>query len=257
VLPLHHSAVKTPNGRSAQFIVVTVLIAALYDVHGNLAGLDAVLREARDADVIVVGGDVASGPQPVEVLDRLSGLGERVRWVMGNADRAVLDPADSDDEAGRADRFTAALLQPHHRELIASFEPTVELDGVVFCHGTPRSDEEIVTRLTPQERLDALAGTARLVVAGHTHQQFHRRRWVNAGSVGRPCEGRPGAYWALVDGEPQLRRTDYELDPDAIRATGYPDAEDWLAESFLDPVDPDFVARHFEDRWESSQRSSN
>ena len=249
MLPLHHSAVKTPTAASGQFIVVAVLIAALHDVHGNLAALDAVLREADGADVIVIGGDVASGPQPVEVLDRLAALGERVRWVMGNADRGVLDPPDSDDEAGRSDRFASALLQPHHCSLIASFEPTVELDGIVFCHGTPRSDTEIVTRLTPEGRLDALAGDARLVVGGHTHQQFHRRRWVNSGSVGMPYEGRPGAYWAFVeDGVPQLRRSDYEIDPDAIRATGYPDAESWLDESFLDPVDPDYVTRLFEDR---------
>ena len=89
-----------------------MLIAALHDVHGNLAALDAVLREADGADLIVVGGDVASGPQPVEVLDRLIALGERVRWVMGNADRGVLDPPDSEDEAGRSDRFAAALMAP-------------------------------------------------------------------------------------------------------------------------------------------------
>jgi putative phosphoesterase len=246
---------RTRSARRA-IIVVAVLIAALHDVHGNLAALDAVLREAEPADTIVVGGDVASGPQPVEVLDRLMGLGECVRWVMGNADRELLDPPDTDNEAGRADRFAAARLEQRHRSLIARFEPTVELDGVLFCHGTPRSDSEIVTRLTPEERLDALAGTARLVVAGHTHQQFHRRRWVNAGSVGMPYEGSPGAYWVLLnDGEPQLRRTDYELDPDAIRSTGYPDAEAWLRESFLEPVDADVVARLFEDRSESSQPS--
>lgn len=228
---------------------MAVRIAALYDVHGNLAALDAVLREADGADMIVVGGDVASGPQPVEVLDRLAALGDRVRWVMGNADRELLRPPDSGDEAGRASRFSAALLQPPHRALIARFEPTIELDGVLFCHGTPRSDTEIVTRLTPEERLDELAGDARLVVGGHTHQQFHRRRWVNAGSVGMPYEGLPGAFWALVeDGEPDLRRTDYDIDPDTIRATGFPDAESWLSESSLDPVDPDYVARLFEDR---------
>lgn len=229
-------------------------IAALHDIHGNLAALDAVLREAADADTIVVGGDVASGPQPAEVLDRLSALGDRVLWVLGNADRELLEPPDTDDEPGRAARFSAAHLEPRHLELIARFEPTVGLDGVLFCHGTPRSDTEIVTRLTPDERLDALAGDARLVVAGHTHQQFHRRRWVNAGSVGMPYEGRPGAFWALIeDGEPNLRRTDYALDPDAIRATGFPDAEAWLRESFLEPVDPGWVARLFEDQNRASQ----
>jgi predicted phosphodiesterase len=184
-----------------------VRIAALHDIHGNLAALDAVLREAVSSDAIVVGGDVASGPQPVQVLDRLAALGDRARWVRGNADRELLDPPHADDEARRAARFAAALLEPHHRALIARFEPTVTLDGVLFCHGTPRSDTEIVTRLTPEERLDALAGNARLVV-GRAH----------------------------------------DIDPDKIRATGFPDAEAWLRESFLDPAAPDHVARLFEAR---------
>jgi putative phosphoesterase len=228
-----------------------MFIAALYDIHGNLAALDAVLSEVAvaGADAIVVGGDVASGPYPAEVLDALAGVGDRVHWVMGNADRELLVPPGGDDEAGRAARFAAARIEPRHRELIARFRPTVLLDSVVFCHGTPRSDPEIVTCLTPGERLDAIAGDARLVVAGHTHQQFHHGRWVNPGSVGMPYEGRPGAFWAVIeDGEPYLRRTDYALDADAVRATGFPDAEAWLSESFLEPVDPEWVARLFEDR---------
>jgi predicted phosphodiesterase len=244
-----------------------VTLAALYDIHGNAPALDAVLRDpafAR-ADAVVVGGDVATGPMPAEVLDRLSALELSVRWVRGNADRQVVDHMDRgdtdpaahpDDPAGRADAFTASRLAPDHRDLLASFEEVVSLDGALFCHGSPRGDEEMITRLTPEARLaPMLEGVAeRLVVCGHTHQQFDREvvgvRIVNAGAVGMPYEGVAGAFWLLLrDGEPDLRRTTYDLDAAAaaIRATGFPDADDLVKESLLEPVDPEWVARLFEE----------
>jgi predicted phosphodiesterase len=247
---------------------VTV-VAALYDVHGNLPALDAVLADpafAR-AEAVVVGGDVAAGPLPAEVLDRLAGLALTVRWVRGNADREVVahyDRGDTDHAiygpdapAERADAFTAARITRAHRDLMAGFEDVVRLDGALFCHGSPRSDEEIITALTPPERLaPMLDGVDEpLVVCGHTHHQFELRadgrRVVNAGSVGMPYEGEPGAFWALVaDGEVDLRRTGYDVDAaaEALRAGGFPDVDDLLRESLLEPVASDVVARHFEDR---------
>ena len=245
------------------------VVAALYDVHGNLPALDAVRADpafAR-ADTAVVGGDVAAGPLPAAVLDRLAGLDVPVRWVRGNADREVVahfDRGDTDHSiygpdapAERADAFTAARIDPRHRDLMAGFEDVVRLDGVLYCHGSPRSDEEIITALTPEERLaPMLAGVQEaLVVCGHTHHQFALRaggqRVVNAGSVGMPYEGRPGAFWLLVaDAEPEPRRTEYDLDAAraALRASGFPDVEDLIRESLVEPVEAGFVARHFEDR---------
>jgi predicted phosphodiesterase len=246
-----------------------VTVAALYDVHGNLPALEAVLGDpafAR-ADAVLVGGDVATGPMPAEVLDRLAGLTVAVRWVRGNGDRdaiAAFDRGDTDpsahppeDVAAVASAFTAARITRAHRDLMARFEAVVTLEGALYCHGSPRSDDEIITAVTSPERLaPMLDGVAEaLVVCGHTHHQFQLhaggRRVVNAGSIGMPYEGAAGAYWLVVDdGEPTLRSTDVDVDAmaAAIRATGYPQADDLVRESFVEPVDAGLVARFFEDR---------
>jgi putative phosphoesterase len=248
-------------------------VAALYDVHGNLPALEAVLADpafAR-ADVVVVGGDVAAGPLPAEVLDRLAGLELPVRWVRGNADREVVaffdrgdtDPSayPADDPAGRSDSFTAGRITRAHRDLLAGFEDVVRVDGALFCHGSPRRDDEIITAITPAERLEPMLEGVdeELVVCGHTHHQFELRaggrRVVNAGSVGMPYQGEAGAFWLLVDGgEPELRRTELDVEAMAatLRASGYLDAEDLIKESFVEPVDAAYVARLFEDGAQSA-----
>jgi putative phosphoesterase len=248
-----------------------VTVAALCDIHGNLPALEAVLADpafAR-ADVVVIGGDVAAGPMPAEVLDRLAQLELPIRWVRGNADREVVasfDRGDTDasvhpdDPAARADAYTAGRITRAHRDLLASFEDVVSLEGALFCHGSPRDDNEIITALTPAERLaPMLEGVDEaLVVCGHTHHQFELRagdrRVVNAGSVGMPYQGDGAAFWLLVaDGEHELRRTDVDVDAvgATIRASGYPDAEDLVTESFVEPVEAAYVARLFEDRAQS------
>jgi predicted phosphodiesterase len=245
---------------------VTV-VAALYDVHGNLPALEAVLADpafAR-ADTVVVGGDVASGPMPAEVLDRLSGLDLPVRWVRGNADREVVDFFDRgdtdafahppDDPAARSDAFTASRIGRAHRDLLDRFEEVVRLDGALYCHGSPRRDDEIITAITPAERLEPMLDGVDegLVVCGHTHHQFDLRaagrRIVNAGSVGMPYEGAAAAFWLLVaDGEPEPRRTDYDVAAAiaAMSATGFPDFEELILESLVEPVTAAWVAQHFE-----------
>jgi predicted phosphodiesterase len=245
------------------------VVAALYDVHGNLPALEAVLGDSAfaRADTVVVGGDVAAGPMPAEVLDRLAALELPVRWVRGNADREVVAHFDRGDDdhtiygpdapAQRADAFTAGRITRAHRDLLAAFEDVVRLDGALYCHGSPRSDDEIITAVTPQARLEPMLAGVRdaLVVCGHTHHQFELRagaqRVVNAGSVGMPYEGERGAYWLLVaDGEPELRRTEYDVDAalPALRASGFPDVDDLIRESLLEQVESDWVARHFEER---------
>jgi putative phosphoesterase len=230
-------------------------VAALADVHGNLPALEAVLADvAREGvDLVVSCGDLAAGPMPAECVDRLVALGDRVRWVRGNADREAVPQAAEDVSA-----FAAARLGERRRRLLAEAPTAVELElpglgRVCFCHGSPRSDEEILTKVSPAERVAAaLAGTeARLVVGGHTHVQFDRevsgRRLVNAGSVGMPYEGRRGAFWALLGPDVELRWTTYEVEAAvaAIRQTGYPRADE-LAGWLLDPPDPDEVSAYFE-----------
>jgi putative phosphoesterase len=246
-------------------------VAAIYDIHGNLPALEAVLADLQsvNADLIVVGGDVVAGPMPAEVLDRLAALGESICFVRGNADREVVaayddgryaDATDVADAAERVAAYAASKIGRGYRDLLASFAErlVVEVEGlgqVLFCHGSPRSDEEIVTAATNKGRLrEILAGVDQeLVVCGHTHAQFDRRvsgrRVVNAGSVGMPYQGKPvGAFWLLVGmGGVSLRHSDYDLSRAVgrIRATGYPDADN-MAEILLEPPDPEWVAEFFE-----------
>ncbi len=245
-------------------------IAALYDIHGNLPALDAVLAEGEmlDVDAIVVGGDVVPGPMPVETVDRVRALGERTRFVMGNADREVVEMCDAGtrieevaEDWMRMSAWGAGLLDRARRDFLAAFEPTVRLEAgdlgpALFCHGSPRADTEIITALTPPERLaPMLAGVEEpIVVCGHTHNQFvlehDGRRVVNAGSVGMPYQGAAAAFWLLLGPDVDLRRTDYDVEAalDAMRATGAPGIDEQVHESLVDPMDAEAVARMFEER---------
>jgi predicted phosphodiesterase len=194
-----------------------VRVAALYDVHGNLPALEAVLAEAAEADLLMVGGDVVGGAFDAEAVERLRAEGDRARWLRGNAERELReggerDPALTDEQVA----FLYALPERVELDLPG-------LGHVLFCHATPQNDLDMVTPLTSEERLRRILDGVRadVVVAGHTHIQEDRRvgdvRWVNAGSVGMAYEDEPGAYWALLGPDVELRRTEY----DATKLGGY------------------------------------
>ena len=164
-------------------------VAALYDVHGNLPALEAVLADVPADATIVVGGDVVYGPFPAETLERLRGLGDRVQWLRGNVDRE-LDPGEDGLAPGEMIEWVRGRLSDEQIAFLHGLPPTVELelDGlgrVLFCHATPRNDLDIFTAITPAERVaPAFAGVdADLVVVGHTHMQFDRRSRAFASST--------------------------------------------------------------------------
>jgi predicted phosphodiesterase len=230
-------------------------IAAIYDLHGNLPALECVLAEIRrlDVDLVVVGGDVLPGPMPREILEALRNLDIPTKFILGNGEVAVLqqragkDPAKVPEPFRPVIRWNAAQLDPEQERAVAGWPKTIRVDipgvgKVLFCHATPRNEEDIFTRLTPEERLlpifeglDVL-----LAVCGHTHMQFDRMvghvRVVNAGSAGMPF-GAPGADWLLLGPDVQLRHTNYDLERAAarVRATQYPQAEDFAANNILRP----------------------
>jgi putative phosphoesterase len=189
------------------------LIATLYDVHGNLRALEAVLAEIPDGATIVVGGDVvAGGEQPSETLERLRALGDRVVWIRGNADREL----KREEGSSVPEEFiapTIAALTEEQIEFLHSQAASAQIDDVLYVHASPRNDVDIFTELTPEERIAFLFADvdADVVVCGHTHMQFDRvvagKRVVNSGSVGMPYEEEPGAYWML---DLEHRRTAYE-----------------------------------------------
>jgi predicted phosphodiesterase len=195
-------------------------VAALYDVHGNLPALDAVLDDVPDDAAIVVGGDVAAGLFPAETLERLRALGDRVRWLRGNADRA-LTPGEEGHAPGHVLEWVRTQLGDEQVAFLYGLPSSVTLDvdgvgRVLFVHATPRNDLDIFTERTPEERVaPCFVGVdADLVVCGHTHVQFDREiagvRVVNAGSVGMAYEDAPGAYWALLGPDVEHRRSSFE-----------------------------------------------
>jgi putative phosphoesterase len=234
-------------------------VAALYDIHGNLPALEAVLEEIRQADVdhVVVGGDVLPGPMPREVLVRLLELDIPTQFIHGNSDRVVLaemrgtEISEVPEQHRGLIRWTARQLHPEDEHVLASWPATIRvaIDGlgdVLFCHATPRNDTEIFTRLTSEDRLLPIFEGLQvpLVVCGHTHMQFDRTigttRVVNAGSVGMPYQ-EPGAYWLLLGPDVHLQRTSYDLEKAAerIRATAYPQAQEFAASNVLQPPSED------------------
>ena len=227
-------------------------VAVLSDIHGVLPALDAVLAEpdVAGAERIVLTGDIAAGPEPSAVLDRLLDLGDRVTWVRGNADRELVELA-----AGAAiplpdeiSAWAARQLSADHLAWLNKLPHPVTLDvegfgPVLFCHGTPRDDAEVVLVDTRLDRwADVLAdvpGDVSTVVCGHTHMPFtrlaHGRLIVNPGSVGMPY-GRAGAHWALFRfGNVSLRRTEFDIVracADIVERSSFPSVVEW-ADYFL------------------------
>ncbi len=223
-------------------------VAALYDVHGNLPALEAVLadveREAPDA--ILVGGDVSAGPFPAECLELLRSLGDGAVWIRGNADRDVRD-------------WAAQQLSEEQRRFLRDLPETVvleidDLGPVLFCHGSPRSDDEIITERSPDLRVEAaLAGVRQqVVVHGHTHVAYDREfglyRVICPGSVGMPYADVPGAYWGMFGPGFTQRHTMYDLEAAAerIRASSWPQAAQIAAENVLRVPKADEAIEFFE-----------
>lgn len=225
-------------------------IAALFDIHGNLPALEAVLADVRraKADAIVVGGDLVPGPMPRDVLDALLDCALPLYFIHGNGESAALAEWSGRDSGvpepfREVVRWSAAQLFPAHESFIGGWPTTLRLTlgvgEVLFCHATPRSDNEIFTVQTPETVLVPLLDPPGidLIVCGHTHMQFDRQigstRVLNAGSVGMPF-GEPGGFWLLLAEQPELRCTDYDHDAAAARieSTAYPQAV-YFAKSFV------------------------
>ncbi|GAA2221757.1 metallophosphoesterase family protein [Streptomyces nogalater] len=237
-------------------------VVVLSDIHGVLPALEAVLDEpdVMAADLIVVTGDHAAGPQPVEVLDRLRALGDKAVLVRGNADRELAEMARGEfpaDQAWEIDLWAAGQLREEDVTFLAELPHpvTLEVDGfgkVVFCHGTPRDDDEVVlvdTRLDRWAEIFAeLPDDVRTMVCGHTHMPFMRlvdeRLVVNSGSIGMPY-GRAGSSWALLHGgQVQLRHTPFDVDgavDRVARESGYHGCRAW-AEHYVRAITTDAEA---------------
>ncbi|MEU7562516.1 metallophosphoesterase family protein [Streptomyces eurythermus] len=226
-------------------------VAVLSDIHGVLPALEAVLAEpdVGAADHIVLTGDIAAGPQPTQVLDLLTSLGDRVSWISGNADRELLEyrRGQRDTIPDPIAPWAAARLREDHLDLLGSLPRSLSLTvngrgKVLFCHATPRDDEEVVlVDSRPARWQEVFAGLdpdIRTVVCGHTHMPFvrlaHGRLVINPGSIGMPY-GRTGAHWALLGPGAELRTTHFDIETAVtrlLRDSSYPGIAEW-ADYFL------------------------
>jgi putative phosphoesterase len=239
-----------------------VNVLVLYDIHGNIDALEAVLADRRAAgpDAVVVGGDAVPGPFSAAVLDRLEAVEVPTHCIRGNGERETAAAVDAtsrpaaDDLAAVTAAMTASQLGADRARTLGELPLTVTLDGVLYCHATPRADDEMVTRASTLERYaEVLAGVdASVVVAGHTHQQDDRMvgavRFVNAGSVGLPYEGDGAARWLWVsDGSPQRHQTQYDAVAAGSRmlSAGWPD-ERSVGGALIEPVEPALITELFE-----------
>ena len=233
--------------------------AVLGDVHGNAVALRAVLAElaGERVDGIVWMGDLSWGWQPEETLALVSSVHLPARYVRGNAERALTElAAGTRADVTDRDEWMLARHDDARLAFVGAFEERVslDLDGLgptLFCHGSPRGDNECLTAETTPERIaEAVAGVdERVLVTGHTHCQYDREvagiRSVNAGSVGMPYEGRAGAaFWAILGPAVELRCTEFdaELAAAAIRASGDPRAEQMLEEVLTPSTREELIA---------------
>ena len=192
--------------------------------------------ERENVDAIVFGGDLFLGPQPAETASLVRSVD--ATFVRGNCDR-------------EPDEWTLSKLDDETVAWSQGWPLTFELEGVLYCHAAPQDDmRPILTEASPPERFEAaLEGVeARLVVAGHTHMQFRRGRWVNAGAVGWPYEDDVAAFWALVSDDVEFRRTPFDVERAAgeILASGWPDAESFVAENIRTPPSRAEAIENFE-----------
>jgi diadenosine tetraphosphatase ApaH/serine/threonine PP2A family protein phosphatase len=193
------------------------MLALLYDIHGNLPALEAVLADASEADRFLLGGDIAGfGAWPAETVERLHDLD--AEWIRGNVDRWLVDRSDAPEVMQPLLEATAGVLGEAVVGELASLPEATTRDGVLYCHASPLSDMESFLPEPGDRDAELLMGTeARRVVFGHTHLAFMREgpagiELVNPGSVGIPLDGDRRSAYALVgdDGRIEQRRVDYD-----------------------------------------------
>ena len=194
----------------------------LYDIHGNLPALDEVLREAEEqgVDRWLLGGDYGTpSPWPLETLDRLKQL-RGATWIRGNGERWLRERPEDRPEVMEIYEYLTAGVPDDVVGWLYALPSQAELDGVLYLHGSPLSDVESFAPEPAEADVRMLDGVRdRMIVFGHSHQQFRRpgpddTSLLNPGSVGMPLDGDRRAAWAVRtdDGEFEFRRTEYDVE---------------------------------------------
>jgi predicted phosphodiesterase len=206
------------------------VLGLLYDIHGNLPALERVLEDAKSVGVDrwLLGGDYGvPSPWPLETLDRLEALPNAV-WIRGNGERWTREPPTDRPEVAEVYEEHLSDVPDDVIERLYRLPAQAELDGILYVHGSPISDVESFPPEPGEDDERLLGGVRdRVVVFGHSHQQFARpgpngTSLVNPGSAGMPLDGDPRAAWATWDGNFTFRRVDYDTQKaaEAFRAMG-------------------------------------
>lgn len=240
-------------------------VAAIYDLHGNLPALEAVIKDIyqEKVDCIIMGGDIVPGPMPYETLSYLLSCDIPIEFIQGNGEvDALLEmrgigASRVPKQFREVVKWSAKQLQPKYEEVLSSWKKTLQvsiegLGEVLFCHATPRDDNEIFTRLTLEDKLLPIFSKLNVdvVVCGHTHMQFDRMigkvRVVNAGSVGMPF-GKQGADWLILESDIKFCHTIYNLDEaiDRILSTEYPQVKEFVNSYIKEPPSEELMLKLF------------
>jgi predicted phosphodiesterase len=235
-------------------------VALFADVHGNPWALRAAVAEAQSVgvDAYFFLGCLTWGPKPREVVEMATNASVPTFLLRGNGDRAAWEIATGARPAERpVDRWMVEAHGPDVVELIGTWPSALIVEvadhgRVRLCHGSPRSDIELLTPRTPQHRIaEACRGVAEAtIVHGHTHLQYQRtsagKRIAGCGSVGLPYTEDPGfAYWTLVDASGvHAQRTRYDVASTAarVRESGYPEAERFVRNLLTPPTPSEIIA---------------
>jgi len=204
------------------------VLGLLYDIHGNLPALGEVLRQAENegVDRWLLGGDYGTpSPWPLESLDLLKELSDAT-WIRGNGERWLREPPEDRPEVMEIYEYMTAGVPVEVVEWLYGLPPRAEIDGVLYVHGSPLSDVESFAPEPEEDEARLLDGVRdRLIVFGHSHQQFRRpgpdgTDLLNPGSVGMPLDGDRRAAWAVRTdrGEVEFKRTEYDVEQ---AAAGY------------------------------------
>ena len=198
------------------------MLGILYDIHGNVDALEAVLADAEavDVDRWLLGGDYGTpSPHPLETLARLRELPDAT-WIRGNGERWLLEPPEDRPEVRETYGRFRDQISAEEVEWLFNLPPRAELDGILYVHGSPLADDDSFAAEPQEGEERLLAGVReRTVVFGHSHLQFRRpgpngTDLVNPGSVGMPLDGDVRAAYAVRrdDGEFELRRVEYDVE---------------------------------------------
>jgi diadenosine tetraphosphatase ApaH/serine/threonine PP2A family protein phosphatase len=214
------------------------MLALLFDIHGNLPALEAVLDDARAAGArrYLLGGDYAvfGGWQP-ETIARLREL-QDATWIRGNVDRWAASHVPEPEPIHSGVLATRELLDADTIAELGALPESADLGGGTRAwHASPKSDLRSFTPEPGADELELLDGVAdRRLVFGHLHIAFERVgaydiELVAPGSVGIPTDGDHRAAWALMhdDGRIERRRVAYDHAASAARVREVADGAPW------------------------------